>query len=187
MRRALPVLLLLLLFVPLAGCTPGLDRVERSAAAPATLDADSDAPTANRTVSFDTTVELSLSGDVEVQGSRPVTATVLIRRYDGPTRVGLVSSPAVQPLEEYNTTRDPFASLSVARQVELALGERLSLERTGTVEATLLGRSVEATRYDAGDTTVTLVRVRDGADFVTAVVTGDGVQPALSNVTHAKK
>ena len=175
--------------VAVAGC--GLlpeesDPIEAAASAPATLPASSGyAEVAAEEATVETTVRVDLTGDVELNGSREVVATVFRRIYeaDDGRRLGLVTAPAVRLFESAEVVRDPVGSLEPARVVELATG--LSVE---SVDATTEGGSVTLLGTDArlttattttgdGDATTGWTRVRAGADSVTAVATGDGTAP----------
>ena len=110
----------------LAGCgllPEGPEPIEAEAVSPADLPASSDYSTVvSETRTFETTITVDLSGDVELTSRRDVTATVFRRVYedDAGRRLGLVTAPAVVVVESPETVRDPVASLDAARVVALA-------------------------------------------------------------------
>ncbi|WP_435196627.1 hypothetical protein [Natronomonas sp. EA1] len=178
-------LLLLCVLAVSAGCLGGFggERVARAASHPATLEAPGYTLANASSPSIDATVRASISGDVELQGQQRVNATLAVRRYEGNATVGLVTSPAVRPIENTDTVRDPFATLPVERQVALATGVRAGDGSATTSQVRLLGRNATLTSY--GD--AHLVRVRHGEDFVTVVVVGERPsQSLLDGVTHEK-
>lgn len=174
--------------VALAGC--GLvpeesDPVEASASAPAVLpdDVGYDEVTSEETT-VETTISVDFSGDVELNASRDVVATVFRRLYeaDDGRRFGLVTAPAARIFESPEVVRDPVGSLDAARVVELGTG--LPVERVGATSeggsVTLLGTDVTlttATTTADGDVSTAWTRVRAGEDSVTAVATGGADAP----------
>lgn len=183
--------------VALAGC--GLlpdepEPVEDSAVAPATLPESAgyervlaEEPT------IETTVDVDLSGDVEVSSQRDVIATVFRRVYEAPSgqRFGLVTAPAVQVFESPEVVRDPLTALDDARVLELATDR--TVEAVGDYEtsgsATLLStetnREVTTATLDGSETRVVLLRVRAGEDSVTAVgVAPDDVDHPFGDVVR---
>lgn len=175
--------------VALAGCglvPEGSDPIEASASTPATLpdDAGYDRRAAEETT-VETTIRIDLSGDVELNGSRDVVATVFRRVYDADDgrRFGLVTAPAVQVFENSETTRDPVGSLETARMLALATGHSVESVGAPTEEGstTLLGTAATLTAAtattDDGDVTTAWARVGAGEDSVTAVATGDADAP----------
>lgn len=196
----------------LAGCVPqdgggGSERVVASGT-PATVADDALSSTGyaageatNRT--FNTTVTLEIQGDVQLQGSRDVTATVPIRRYNRDERgavLAVASTPAVQPVEGQPYYRDPLATKSPAEQVTFLQPEYdvSDLEQVDNTTVTVLGNETGLQTYtgSAGgeDVRVFLTRVRHGSDFVTVVAvapadtdTGDRVQRLLDGLEHPKE
>ena len=179
----------------LAGCgllPEGPEPIEAEAASPAELPASSDYSTVvSETRTFETTITVDLSGDVELTSRRDVTATVFRRIYedDAGRRLGLVTAPAVVVIESPETVRDPVASLDAARVVALATDR--SVDSVGEFEAdgraTLL--STETTRATAmagvTDRRVARLRVRAGEDAVTAVGEGpDAADHPFGDVTR---
>ncbi len=175
--------------VAFAGC--GLvpeesDPVEASASTPATLPDDTGySEVDSEETTIETTVNVDLTGDVELNSSRDVVATVFRRVYeagDG-SRFGLVTAPAVQIFESPDIVRDPVASLQTARIVELATG--LSVESVGATgesgSVTLLGEDATLTNATTttgdGDVSTAWTRVRAGEDSVTAVAAGGAEAP----------
>ena len=175
--------------VAVAGC--GLlpeesDPIEAAASTPATLPESSRyAEVAAEETTVETTIRVDFTGDVELNGSREVVATVFRRVYqaDDGSRLGVVTAPAVRIFESPEVVRDPVASLDDARAVELATG--LSVEGVGSAaengSVTLLGTDARLTTATAttgdGDVATAWTRVRAGEDSVTAVATGDGTAP----------
>ena len=169
----------------LAGCSllpEEPEPVEDSAVAPATLPESAGYErTLAEEPTIETTVDVDLSGDVEVSSQRDVVATVFRRVYEAPTgeRFGLVTAPAVRVFETPEVVRDPVASLDDDRVLELATD--LDVGGVGEYEpagaATLLStetdRGVATATLDGADARVVLLRVRAGEDSVTAV----GVDP----------
>lgn len=168
----------------LAGCAAGPQnrRVTGSGnpatLSPATLDEAGVSQERATTEALQTQVETTVTGDVSVQAVVDVDVTTPIREYrgDGVT-VGVVSTPAVQPIEGRGPFRDPLAELTPAAQVAHAqsryrVAELDERERARNV--TLLGRETPLRRFDARaedePVTVFLIRARDGDDFVTVVV-----------------
>ena len=175
--------------VTVAGC--GLvpeesDPIEASASTPAGLPDDAGYDEiASEETTVETTIRVDLSGDVELNGSRDVVATVFRRVYhagDG-RRFGVVTSPVVQLFESTEVIRDPVGSLDDSRVVELGTG--LSVEGVGsTAEAesvTVLGTDATLTTATAttadGAVSTAWTRVRAGDDSVTAVAAGGGEAP----------
>lgn len=119
-----------------------------------------------------------------------VDVTTPVREYRGENGVvvGIVSTPAVQPIENRPQYRDPLAELSVAEQVAYAQSrydvvDLSEGEREGNV--TLLGSETPLRRFEAtaegAALTVYLTRAHDSDDFVTVVV----VAPTESEVDVA--
>ena len=175
--------------VAFAGCgvlPEESEPVEGSASTPATLPDGtgySEVEAGDETI--ETTVNVDLTGDVELNSSRDAVATVFRRVYraDDGSRFGLVTAPALQIFESPDIVRDPVGALATARMVELATG--LSVESVGDAvesgSATLLGEEVTlttaTTTADGGEVSTAWARVRAGEDSVTAVATGDGDAP----------
>lgn len=174
-----------------AGCSGPQNRQVSGSGDPATLSSatlDETGLIERRAsdATLDTRVEATLSGDVSVDAVVEVTVTTPVREYraDGVV-VGLVSTPAVRPVEGRGEFRDPLATLSVDEQVSHAQS-RYEVSgfgpgrEAGTV--TLLGTKAPLTRFEATagrtDVTVSLTRAKDGDDVVTVVV----VVPAGSAV-----
>jgi hypothetical protein len=180
--------------VALAGCglvPEGSDPVEASASAPATLRAAGYAEIASEETTVETTIRVDLTGDVELNGSRDVVATVFRRVYeaDAGDRFGLVTAPRVRVFDSPEIIRDPVGSLEAARMLELVTG--LPVESVGSVgesgSATMLGTDTTLSTATAatgdGDTPAVWTRVRAGEDSVTAVATGGG-DPPFGGVTR---
>lgn len=183
------------LLAALTGCSAGpQNRQVTGSGTPATLSAAtvdeaglSEARAANQTLS--TRVEETVSGDVSVRAVVDVDVTTPVREYRGEgVAVGVVSTPAVQPVEGRGAFRDPLTELTPAEQAahaqsaysvtDLGEGERVR-------NVTLLGTETPLHRFegtaDGEAVSVYLTRARDGDDFVTVVV----VTPAGRNVDVA--
>ena len=171
----------------LAGCgllPEGPEPIEAEAVSPADLPASSDYSTVvSETRTFETTITVDLSGDVELTSRRDVTATVFRRVYedDAGRRLGLVTAPAVVVIESPETVRDPVASLDAARVVALAtdrdVGSVDEFESAGraTLLSTETTREVATAMAGVTDRRVARLRVRAGEDAVTAVGEGPDV------------
>lgn len=183
-RRLLAVVVVLLTVV--AGCSGGpQNRRVEGAGSPATLSASTLDATglglARETdASLETRVETTVSGDVAVQAVVEVDVTTPVREYrrDGDGLVvGVVSTPAVRPIENRPQYRDPLATLPLGEQVAHAQSRYdvadLDESRVGR-NVTLLGTEAPLTRATGAaggsDVTVFVTRARDGDDFVTVVV-----------------
>ena len=175
--------------VALAGC--GLvpeegEPIEAEASTPATLpDGAGYDEITSEEATVETTVRVDLTGDVELNGSQEVVATVFRRVYeaDDGRRFGVVTAPAVRIFESPEIVRDPVGSLQTPRMLALATG--LSVGSAGSAteggSVTLLGTdtTLTATTATAGDGDVSMAwaRVRAGEDSVTAVAAGGGDAP----------
>ena len=156
--------------------------------------------------SFNTTVEATISGDVELNSRRPVRATTPISTYRrgtgaGPALVLVATAPAVAPIETQPVVRNPLATLStpalLAHLQSVYTVESLSRGENTTVR--LLGTETTA-RTDTGTAThegeqvpvtVTVASVRDGEEFVTVGAIGprstadrDRVRQVVAGLTH---
>ena len=181
----------------LAGCgllPEGPEPIEAEAVSPADLPASSDySAVVSETRTFETTITVDLSGDVELTSRRDVTATVFRRVYedDAGRRLGLVTAPAVVVIESPETVRDPVASLDAARVVALATDRSVDSvdEFEADGQATLLStettRAVATAMAGVTDRRVARLRVRAGEDAVTAVGEGpDAADHPFGDVTR---
>ncbi|MFB6205201.1 MAG: DUF6517 family protein [Haloglomus sp.] len=178
------------LLVAAAGCLGGgaeeNDPIEASAGAATVPDATvADAGYADRgttTQRFRTNVTVSIQGDIQIESTREVNATLAVARYDRTTDAGTAvfaaaSSPAVYLLEDTaNVSRNPLATVDTAALVDRSQDayDVSGLERTGaTQRVTVLGNETDLTVYggiaDGGRVTVYVGTVRAGADFVSVV------------------
>lgn len=171
--------------VALAGCggsgsAPETAVVEGS---PATLPADAtseagyeSAGGTNRTVN--TSVTLSISGDVRLDVTREVSATVPVRRYvrstdAGAVRLSLVAVPLVRPVPDRPEVRSPVDSTPARLATFLgADGDAPALadatfDRVANGTVTLLGTETDLTVFET---------TADGTDYLlaTATVRHDG-------------
>ncbi|MFB6154638.1 MAG: DUF6517 family protein [Haloferacaceae archaeon] len=196
--------LLVVVVVVLAGCAAGGDPAVVSGT-PATVGDDALSSTGfervaagNRTLNA--TVRASISGDVQLHGKQSVRATTPVRVYrDGDAVFAVVSAPAVRPIENKPTYRDPLATRSPAEQVAYAQSVYAvtDLRETGTDSVAVLGNETTLRTYDGrtDDGTpvvVTVARVRHGGDFVTGVAVTpatdtrrDDVVTLLEGIRHA--
>ncbi|WP_435063399.1 DUF6517 family protein [Halobaculum sp. EA56] len=133
----------------------------------------------NRTVN--TTVTLSISGDVQLDVTREVSATVPVRRYvrstdGGPARLALAAVPPVRPVPDRPEVRNPVAT-TPGRLVRFLGGDPslagASFEHVANATVTLLGTEttlrVYATTADGRDYRVAVATVRHDGDAVSAV------------------
>ncbi|QIO22203.1 DUF6517 family protein [Haloarcula sp. JP-L23] len=204
------VALALVAVVALAGCSGGPSRVV-AAGSPAAVDtAALDGTgyeyvgTTNRTLN--TTVQSAISGDVQLDAERPVTATTPIATYrrgtdSGPALLLVATAPAVRPVENQPTVRNPLGTLSTADLVGYLQSTYAveSLTRGENATVRLLGNETVA-RTDTGVATydgkstrvvVTVASVRDGDEFVTVVAVAprsvadhERVKRVVAGVTH---
>lgn len=181
----------------LAGCgilPEESEPIEASATAPAVLPESSGySLVAEGNPTIETTVTVDFSGDVELTSRQDVIATVFQRVYESASgeRFGLLTAPAVQVVDQPEVVRDPLTAVEDARVVALATDTDVDAvsEWTESGSATLLG--TETTRLestatlDGGERDLALVRVRAGADSVTAIATDpEGTAPPFEAVTR---
>ena len=184
-RRVPSPLVCCVVLLVVAGCVGGpQNRRVTGTGTPATLSGATQEATgltldraANETLG--TRVETTLSGDVSIRSIIEVNVTTPVREYrrDDGVVVGVVSTPAVRPVENRPAYRDPLATLSTEAQVDHAQS-RYGVAAVGTGECarnvTLLGNETALERFEAAargePVTVYLTRGRDGGDFVTLVV-----------------
>lgn len=181
--------------VVLAGCGGGgggdQEPIEATADAAAVgseaLSAAGYAETEATSQRLNTTVSVSMQGDVEIQATRDVNATLQVARYRrstdaGPAALAVVSSPAVNPLDDqFDVSEDPLATLETAEVVNRAQDayEVTGLQQVGETErVTVLGNGTRLAVYEAtadGEpVTVYAGAVEHEGDFVHVVA----VQPA---------
>lgn len=179
------VLIAVVVLVALAGCSSGgpsraVDSGTAASVDAATLEATGYEHTGTENRSFNTTVSATISGDVELNGERDVTATVPVASYrtetgDGPALFLVAASPAVRPIENQPVVRDPLATLDPAARTTFVQSTYAveSLTQGPNVTATLLGNGTAARSYEGtaerGRLTVRIASVRDGEEFVTVV------------------
>ncbi|WP_280588330.1 DUF6517 family protein [Halorubrum sp. Boch-26] len=176
------------------------EPIEASAERPAFLP---DAAVSERgyaeTLSTETTVTVSatvdLSGDVQISNTREVIADVFRRGYadDDGRRFGIVTAPAVAVIEQPEVVRDPIASVSAARAVELATGASVSSvsDWRSAATRTVLGTEAESetatATADGADVELERARVRAEGDAVTAIAiapAGDEADPPFGEVSR---
>ena len=201
------VLLTIAVFVALAGCSSGgptraIDAGTAASVDDSALEATGYEHTGTDERTLNTTVSATISGDVELNGEREVTATVPVASYrtetaDGPALFLVAASPAVRPIENQPVVRDPLATLDPAERATFLQSTYAvdSPTQGETVTATLLGNETAARTYTAssgqGDVIVTVASVRDGEEFVTVVavspsaaVDEERFQRLVGAVTH---
>jgi hypothetical protein len=178
----------LAVLVVLAGCGGGGETDDGpvvATAAPATVDEATLSATgyefverSNRTTN--TTVTISLQGDVEVTSTFDVRATTTRAVYERQTEegtavVGILSVPGVKPSEALAAPRDPFAGREPAALATDATGVPVRDARQAANETVaLFGNETALRRYEAtarGDAlvTVSVARARRSGDFVYVV------------------
>ncbi len=165
----------------LAGCNVLPEEgepVEGAASVPAVLPESAGyEETVATEATIEPTVTVEFSGDVAITNRQDVIATVYRRIYeDEGGRFGLVTAPALRVVENPEVIRDPVTALAATCEVELAT--ELSVEDVGqwseTGSATMLGteaavETATATPTDGGTIDLRRLRVRAGADSVTAM------------------
>lgn len=205
MRRT--ALLALVALVVLAGCSSGgPSRVVDSGTAATvdggTLDATGYEHTGTTNRTLNTTVSATISGDVELNGEREVTATIPVANYrddtaDGTALFLVAATPAVRPIENQPVVRDPLATLDSAERVNFLQSAYAvdSLTRGENVTVQFLGNETAARSYegtaDSAPVTVRIASVRDGSEFVTVVsvtpsssADAERFQQLVAGVTH---
>lgn len=205
MRRT--ALLALVALVALAGCSSGgPSRVVESGTAAtvdeSALDGTGYEHTGTTERTLNTTVGTTISGDVELNGEREVTATIPVAGYRNDTADGtglflVAATPAVRPIENQPVVRDPLATLAPAARANFVQSEYAvdSLTRGENVTVQLLGNETAARSYagtvDGTPVTVRTASVRDGSEFVTVVAVtpsssadAERFQQLVAGVTH---
>lgn len=211
MRRASAMMLVIVL---VAGCGGGgSGGPVQLSATPATIDEGVLAETGYEPLSestdwVNTTVSVSISGDVELEASKDVRAKSPVRAYQreteaGPAVAGLVSVPVVRLLEKSaNIPRNPademgpadFAGRLSTTYSDLEVGEVRS-----NTSISFLGNRTFLVQYAATashegstiDVRVFIATTRHGGDYVTfvAIVPAtaadqDSVKQLLAGVQH---
>ncbi|GCF13854.1 hypothetical protein Harman_17890 [Haloarcula mannanilytica] len=181
----------------LAGCRAlpeESEPIEASATAPAVLPESSEySLVAEDNPTIETTVTVDFSGDVELTSRQDVIATVFQRVYESPSgeRFGLLTAPAVQVVDQPEIVRDPLTAVDDARVVALATGGDVgsvsAWAESGS--ATLLGtettQMAATATLDGSERDLARIRVRAGADSVTAIATApDDAAPPFDAVTR---
>ena len=197
----------LVALVALAGCSSGgPSRVVESGTAAtvdgSTLDATGYEHTGTTEQTLNTTVGASISGDVEMDADRPVTATIPVAGYrtdtaDGTALFLVAATPAVRPIENQPVVRDPLATLAPAARANFLQSTYTveSLTQGENVTGQLLGNETAARSYagtaDGTPVTVRIASVRDGSEFVTVVAVtpspaadAERFQQLVAGVTH---
>ena len=205
MRRV--ALLALVALVALAGCSSGgpsrvVDSGTAATVDEAALESTGYEHTGTTERTLNTTVGASISGDVEMDADRPVTATIPVASYrtdtaDGTAVFLVAATPAVRPVENQPVVRDPLATLAPAARANfvqstytvdsLTQGENVTVQVLGNETA---ARSYEGTA-DGSPVSVRIASVRDGSEFVTVVsvapsssADAERFQRLVAGVTH---
>ena len=182
---------LVVVLVFTAGCTGGgSDDPIVAEAEPASVEAAALEDTGyqqhrNGSAVLNTTVHASVSGDVELEATKDVEATLRVAEYRAadapPTPSALVvSSPAVQPIENVNESVDPARSVSLAKLLAVTQDQYAGVVNVSKVDERSIGllgegttlRSYRATASVDGDAVAVrlhVATVRDGADYVTVI------------------
>lgn len=181
----------------LAGCSvlpEEKEPIEASATAPAVLPASTEySLVVEESLTIETTVTVEFSGDVEITSRRDVTATIYQRVYEGETssRLGLLTAPAVQVIDQPEVRRDPLTAVDDARVVELAIDEDVDAVSTWQKETIVMMLGTETSQMaatatvDGRERDIARARVRADGDSVTAMITDpDNAAPVLQAVTR---
>jgi hypothetical protein len=181
----------------LAGCgilPAESEPIEASATAPAVLpEASGYSLVTEGNPTIETTVTVDFSGDVELTSRQDVIATVFQRVYESASgeRFGLLTAPAVTVVDQPEVVRDPLTAVDDGRVVALATDTDVGSvsEWTENGSVTLLGtetsRLESMATLDGSERALAQVRVRAGADSVTAVATDpEGTAPPFEAVTR---
>lgn len=173
--------------VALAGCGGGSGNEPIEATADAAtvgdgaLDATGYSHEGTTSQQLNTSVTLSVQGDIEVQATRQVNATLRVARYRRSIDAGVaafaaVSSPAVEPLDQFDVAKNPLDGIDTVAVVNRAqaVADVERLRRTGETEPVeILGNETTLTVYEgsANGTAVTAYvgTVRHDGDYVTVV------------------
>lgn len=211
--RVFLLTVVLALAVPVAGCL-GVppeddDPPIRATAGAATLSEERRTSAGYESVHesrarLSVTIFVELGGDVSLTTKRRVNATVSTAAYrrtgDGqPSVFALYTAPGIQPFENAELTKNPFASLDEPTRFERAQStydDVGSLESTRTRTVTLLGNETTLTTYTATaardgtsmDVTVAQATVFHRGDFVTALfVTPMGASQPVERLLEGVK
>jgi hypothetical protein len=182
----------------LAGCSvlpEESEPIEASAETPAALSGSgADIVVASETVTFETTIDVDLSGDVQISSQQDVTATIYQRVYEHSDghRFGVLTAPAVTVIDKPEIVRDPLTGLGTARVVGFATAYDVESVNEWNTDGATTVLGTEQTRRrttgstGAGDRTFVMARVRAGADSVTAMATSpDDWTPPFGDVTRS--
>lgn len=139
----------------------------------------------NGSTVLNTAVHASVSGDVELEATKDVEATFRVTKYRRsgapPTPSALVvSSPAVQPIENVNESVDPARSVSLSELLALTQDQYADVGNVSQVDERSIGllgeettlrtyRATASVDGDAVDIRLHVATVRDGADYVTVI------------------
>lgn len=185
--------------VLVAGCGGGgANGPVHLTATPATIDEQTLAttgyePGGGATDWVNTTLSVSIEGDVELQASKDVRARAPVRTYrretgDGPAVVGLLSVPAVHLLEaSADIVRNPAHDLGpadLARRLPSGYSDLEVGEQVANTSVTMLGNETFMATYattasidgSTADVHLSIATVRHSDTFVTFVA----IQPAAA-------
>ncbi|MFB6309456.1 MAG: DUF6517 family protein [Haloarculaceae archaeon] len=193
MRRSLLVVGLVCLSV-LAGCSGGGPAPVTVEGTPATVPSAilsdvgyEDAGTTERRVN--TTLTVTIQGDIEGRASQPVNATIPVSTYrrqtgSGPAIISVTASPSVAVVENPRTTADPLGEYGPAALLAFAQSaySEADLEQRGSSDVALLNttgtmRTYRGTAVRDGERTQVTVHIVEAThrDDVVRVV---AVHPA---------
>lgn len=181
----------------LAGCSvlpEETEPIEASATAPAVLPESTEySLVAEASPTIETTVTVEFSGDVELTSRRDVTGTIFQRVYERESggRLGLLTAPVVQVVDQPEVRRDPLTAVDDTRVVGLATDAAVDAVSAWQDErrATLLGvdttQATATATVDGTEQALVRARVRAGADSVTAMTTDrDDAAQVFQTVTR---
>lgn len=189
------LLLAVLVLVAGTGCSgpesdaePIRTNASRATVAPDALSATGYELAGERRQWLNTTISARIQGDVTLQTTRVVNASVAVAEYrrgtDGPPAVlGLYSVPGVQPFESANLTKNPAESLDAAAlavRAQSTFVDVRDVEKRGERTVAMLGTQTTLARYTATaaaggsgvEVDISVATVRHDGDYVTAVLVG---------------
>lgn len=202
------------LAIVLAGCGGGggggpvIVSADAATIQPGTLESTEFEPGAQSTNWVNSTVSVSISGDVELQASKDVRAQAPVRTYQrdtdaGPILIGLFTVPAVHLLESSaDIVRNPaegLAPVDLVGRVQSTYSDIDIAQQTANTSVVILGNETHLVSY-AGTATVdeqtrevriSIATIRHGGAFVTFIEISpapeadpDRTQQLLAGVQH---
>jgi hypothetical protein len=194
MRYVVPLLLVLVLT---AGCLGDGSEVIRGEASAATVDDDALADAGydhqrTETRWLNTTLDVDLSGDVELSSSPEVEAQTKVAEYRGtsgepPAVFSVYATPAVRPVESIDETVNLAMqgdTADLATDAQTLYTDVRNVEHVENRTVTLLGNETTLRVYEASatadgeqvDVVLSVASVEHGGDYVTVV----SVSPATA-------